>query len=284
MEYCSRPNLAARYRAERLSVAEVLRIGVRIAGAVETAHRAGILHRDIKPANVLTTDFGHPVLSDFGISVSRTSPQALAGTVGDVDPVDGPRDVHRGGHRGRTRRRLLAGRHDLHGAGAAVALRPARRSEPIRGPDRSDPYRTGAGARQVRRPAVAGACAGQGDGQEPVGQVFLGAGLRPRAAAGGDGDAAGSHAGGCPGRASGGGPGRGGSAARRPGSARSPSSIRHPRPANGARWVHAGGHPRGGPGAAGLPAGLPVGPPPVGLLPGEPPRPRGAGRLLSPPR
>jgi serine/threonine protein kinase len=78
MEYCSRPNLAARYRAERLSVAEVLRIGVHIAGAVETAHRAGILHRDIKPANVLTTDFGHPVLSDFGISVSRGSAQAVA--------------------------------------------------------------------------------------------------------------------------------------------------------------------------------------------------------------
>lgn len=80
MEYCSRPNLAARYRAERLSVAEVLRIGVRIAGAVETAHRAGILHRDIKPANVLTTDFGHPVLSDFGISVSRSSPSGGAGS------------------------------------------------------------------------------------------------------------------------------------------------------------------------------------------------------------
>jgi hypothetical protein len=90
MEYCSRPNLATRYRAERLSVAEVLRIGVRIAGAVETAHRAGILHRDIKPANVLTTDFGHPVLSDFGISVSRTSPQAAAGTVGMSIPWTAP--------------------------------------------------------------------------------------------------------------------------------------------------------------------------------------------------
>jgi hypothetical protein len=70
MEYCSQPSLAQRYRAERMGVAEVLRIGVRLAAAVETAHRAGILHRDIKPANVLTTDFGWPALTDFGIAAT----------------------------------------------------------------------------------------------------------------------------------------------------------------------------------------------------------------------
>lgn len=68
MEYCSRPGLGDRFRTERLEVAEVLQLGVRLASAVETAHRAGIVHRDIKPANVLTTDLGRPVLSDFGIA------------------------------------------------------------------------------------------------------------------------------------------------------------------------------------------------------------------------
>ncbi|WNB85963.1 serine/threonine-protein kinase [Cellulomonas sp. ATA003] len=70
MEYCARPGLGARYRSERISVAEALRIGIRLASAVETAHRAGILHRDIKPANVLTTDFGWPALTDFGIAAT----------------------------------------------------------------------------------------------------------------------------------------------------------------------------------------------------------------------
>ncbi|SED98643.1 serine/threonine-protein kinase [Ruania alba] len=70
MEYCPRPNLSVRYRNERIGVAEGLRIAVRLAGAVETAHRAGILHRDIKPANVLTTAYGWPALTDFGISVA----------------------------------------------------------------------------------------------------------------------------------------------------------------------------------------------------------------------
>ncbi|MBC7290702.1 MAG: protein kinase, partial [Actinotalea sp.] len=72
MEHCSRPGLGERYRTERMGVAEVLRIGVRLASAVETAHRAGVLHRDIKPANVLITDFGWPALTDFGIAATTS--------------------------------------------------------------------------------------------------------------------------------------------------------------------------------------------------------------------
>jgi hypothetical protein len=67
MELCSSA-LSERYRRERIPVAEVLRIAVRIGSAVETAHRAGVLHRDIKPSNILLTAYGHPVLSDFGIA------------------------------------------------------------------------------------------------------------------------------------------------------------------------------------------------------------------------
>ncbi|WP_341358133.1 serine/threonine-protein kinase [Georgenia sp. M64] len=68
MQYCPLPNLAERIRTRPLSVAEALGIGIRLAGAVETAHRAGIVHRDIKPANILTTEYGRPALTDFGIA------------------------------------------------------------------------------------------------------------------------------------------------------------------------------------------------------------------------
>jgi serine/threonine protein kinase len=67
MPYHAAGSLAARvHRDGRISWPEALRIGVKLCGALETAHRANTLHRDIKPANVLVNDYGEPQLSDFG--------------------------------------------------------------------------------------------------------------------------------------------------------------------------------------------------------------------------
>lgn len=68
MTYYPQPNLGQRIRSGALSVTEVLRIGIQIGSAVETAHRSGLLHRDIKPANILVSRFGTPGLTDFGIA------------------------------------------------------------------------------------------------------------------------------------------------------------------------------------------------------------------------
>ncbi|HJB11427.1 MAG TPA: serine/threonine protein kinase [Candidatus Brachybacterium merdavium] len=90
MEYCPRPNYGVRFRKERITVAEALRVGVQIAGAVETAHRAGILHRDIKPANILVTEYNRPALTDFGISIAAGQAADLEDTQGMSIPWSPP--------------------------------------------------------------------------------------------------------------------------------------------------------------------------------------------------
>lgn len=79
MEYCPRPNLQVRYRREPFSPAEALRVGIQVAAAVETAHRAGVLHRDIKPANILVTEYNRPALTDFGIASTAQSDEEATG-------------------------------------------------------------------------------------------------------------------------------------------------------------------------------------------------------------
>ncbi|MGV9610923.1 protein kinase domain-containing protein [Nocardia xishanensis] len=69
MPYYPRGSLDARIRSGGpLELREALRLGVKLAGALDTAHRFGVLHRDMKPANILFTDYDEPTLVDFGIA------------------------------------------------------------------------------------------------------------------------------------------------------------------------------------------------------------------------
>ena len=105
---------------------DALHVGVKVAGALETAHRRGTLHRDVKPANILLTEYGEPQLTDFGIArISggfETSDGAITGSPAYTAP-----EVLSGPSAGRDLGRLQPGvdavlrRHGACGVRAAPA-------------------------------------------------------------------------------------------------------------------------------------------------------------------
>ncbi len=64
----------------QLTVEARLRLMVKVASAVQYAHRHLVVHRDLKPANILVTEDGEPKLLDFGIA-KILEPHALSLTV-----------------------------------------------------------------------------------------------------------------------------------------------------------------------------------------------------------
>jgi serine/threonine protein kinase len=51
-----------------LAVDQALRIGVLVAGALETAHRAGVVHGDLSPAGLVLDPQGEPLVADIGLA------------------------------------------------------------------------------------------------------------------------------------------------------------------------------------------------------------------------
>ena len=86
MPYVEGESLRERLTRDRqLPVAEAVRYATQMAGALDYAHRRGIIHRDIKPGNVLLQD-GQPVISDFGIALAVGGALEDRLTIGGYSP------------------------------------------------------------------------------------------------------------------------------------------------------------------------------------------------------
>src|SRR5690348_14219598 len=68
MPFVEGESLRARLgREKQLPIDEAIRLAEAIAGALDYAHRHGVIHRDLKPENILLQD-GQPLVADFGIA------------------------------------------------------------------------------------------------------------------------------------------------------------------------------------------------------------------------
>lgn len=79
MEYVDGGDLRAKIE-NRLAPVRGLDLLAKIGGALDYAHKKGIVHRDVKPANILFRSDGTPLLGDFGIAKDSTVDKELTST------------------------------------------------------------------------------------------------------------------------------------------------------------------------------------------------------------
>jgi serine/threonine protein kinase len=114
MRYASGPSLQTLIRERgHLSPARTLEIAAQIGGALDAAHRAGLVHRDVKPANILLAEpERHAYLCDFGLA-KRTSSSGVTQTGSFLGTVDycSPEQIEG---------RSLDGRSDVYSLGCVL--------------------------------------------------------------------------------------------------------------------------------------------------------------------
>src|SRR5438105_7529591 len=89
MELIDGETLAQRLTKGALPVAQVLKLGVQIADALDRAHRTGVVHRDLKPGNVMLTKNGAKLM-DFGLARATGMAAASGGSQMTQSPTMAP--------------------------------------------------------------------------------------------------------------------------------------------------------------------------------------------------
>ena len=71
MELVRGSRLTHRADEMAMSIADRLKLMVKILEAIHHAHLQGIVHLDLKPSNILIDEAGHPKILDFGVALKK---------------------------------------------------------------------------------------------------------------------------------------------------------------------------------------------------------------------
>jgi serine/threonine-protein kinase len=168
----------------RLSIRERLELFLKVADAVQFAHRQLIIHRDLKPSNILVDESGNAKLLDFGIaklldpaqadeSLTRTGIRPLTPAYASPEQVRGERvttvsDVYQ---LGLLLYLLLCGRHPFSGQGVALeaAITTGRMTRPSEASVAARPPTTAQGEPDESGVATSPVAAASARGSSPDG-------------------------------------------------------------------------------------------------------------------
>ena len=141
-KYIRGDDLRTVMQREKPSVAQTVDWIVKIADALQHAHKSGLVHRDVKPSNLLIDENQHPWLTDFGLALREeeighdANRNRLVGTISYMSPeqargeghlVDGRADVFA---LGIILYELLSGSRPFKGGSSEQILRNIVRAEP----------------------------------------------------------------------------------------------------------------------------------------------------------
>jgi eukaryotic-like serine/threonine-protein kinase len=141
MEFLEGKPLDEIAKNESFQPEEIIELGVQVAGALDYAHRKGIVHRDIKPSNIIVQPDGQIKITDFGIAhiedpqaTQQTQAGEILGTPAYMSPeqvlsqpVDGRSDLF---SLGVILYELATGKRPFHGENIAVIFRNITGEDP----------------------------------------------------------------------------------------------------------------------------------------------------------
>jgi serine/threonine protein kinase len=108
-------------------VAKILCLAAEVCGALDHAHRQGVVHRDLKPSNIMVTHSGASKLVDFGLARSMFRPEAELETAMSLDGTAIGTPLFMAPEQARGENAKLDGRADIYALGIILYMMLVRR-------------------------------------------------------------------------------------------------------------------------------------------------------------